>query len=89
MARTTSISHDYRANCNARRRNYDFTLVDGKPTILLNRYEKGTRDFDFHLGFALLSIQASNLGVALEAYETFFRRNRFVVYGSTLSDFHR
>ncbi len=69
---------------------YDLALISDevieKP-VSLRRCEQGTRGFDLHPSYALLSVKASSLQIALEARETFFRHNTFVVYASALSDF--
>ena len=69
---------------------HGLALISHRPIdspVLLGRHEQGTRGFNLHPSYALLSIKASTLQIALAAHEIFFRRNTFVVCDSALSDF--
>ena len=69
---------------------YDYALIQHGTISTLSNLEgdeHSTRDFNLHPAYALLSIKAFNLRIALAAREHFFSRNSFSVYDFALSDF--
>ena len=69
---------------------YDYALIQHESISTLSNLEgdeNDTRDLRLRSAYALLSIKAFNLRIALEAREHFFSRNSFSVYVFALSDF--